>query len=614
MTYKSYGGPLRHVSMFSRHLPRSTWLLGLLIAIGLAAGIFDVLLANYSSLQTHVAHILIGGVLTGLLAVVLPAMLTVVALKFTRRYVYAKYILFATMIASAAYSVFLVLGGALYALTGLYYTSIIIILVGDASIFSWWIFINKLLLHRQKSAAPLSLVQPTLNILFFIPASRLAFVSSVPLGFLLVKLYAGIFVFLVMTYVILYIIDSPLRRSLGYSGVDVFGQMLQNWLFNINVAMPKRSSGEAWGTRMPIDTHTIVIKGRGDKVKAAFFVPNIHYGPVGTLGSSNFPYMLERTGASMLKAPTFVMHTAVSDDYNAVSSDQYGVVKRAFEEGVKLCSKVDGNTFGFAKGSNGDSVIKSFVMGNVGLTVLTRAPKVTEDITPEAAAVIRRVLEKHFEHPVLIDAHNSRYESAPASELDMIKFNSPRLDEYAAAAKGMEVEHRSKRLRFGSASIELHHIPGQDMAPGSLNAAVFSISGYKHVLLQFNANNMLPQLRQEIIDHVRKGYGIDAEVLTTDTHYVNSLGSTASNVLGRSTRFAKLAPHIDAAMEKAIADMESVTVYYRHGVMEKFRVWGSNERIRAVTALDSMIAPMKVVVPAIIAAGFFVAAWIIYFI
>jgi hypothetical protein len=27
-----------------------------------------------------------------------------------------------------------------------------------------------------------------------------------------------------------------------------------------------------------------------------------------------------------------------------------------------------------------------------------------------------------------------------------------------------------------------------------------------------------------------------------------------------------------------------------------------------------MIAPMKVVVPAIIAAGFFVAAWIIYFI
>lgn len=614
MTYKSYGGPLRHVSMFSRHLPRSAWLLALLVVIGLAAGIFEVTLANYHSIQAHVAHILIGGVLTGLLAVILPAVLTVLVLKFARRYVYAKYILFATVISSTSYSVFLVLGGALYTLTGLYYTSIIIILLGDASIFSWWVFVNKLLLHRQKSAAALSLVQPTLNTLFFIPASRLMLAASIPLGFLLVKLYAGIFVFLVMTYVILYIVDSPLRRSLGYSGIDVFGQMLQNWLFNINVAIPKRNNSAASGMRVPIDTHTIVVKGKAGKVKAVFFVPNIHYGPVGTLGSSNFPQMLERFGSAELKAPTFIMHTAVSDDYNAVSSDQYGIVRRAFHDGVKECSEVKGGTFGYAAGSSGDSKIKSFVLGNVGLALLTRAPKVTEDITPEAAAVIRRVLEKHFEHPVLIDAHNSRYESAPKSELDTIKFNSSRLDEYIAAANSMEVKHRSKHLRFGSAAVELHRLHGQDLAPGALNVAVFSIGGFRHAVLQFNANNMLPQMRQEILDHVHKKYGIEAEVLTTDTHYVNSLGSTASNVLGRSTRFARLAPYIDSAINQALAGMENASVFYKHGVMDKFRVWGSNERERMITALDSMIAPMKVLVPAVIAAGFFVAAWIIYFI
>ena len=613
MAYKSYSGSLRHVGLFSRHLPNSAWLLALLVVVGMVAGIFDILLSNYSAVAAHLPHILIGGVLTGLLAIVLPAILTVLIAKSSRRYVGLKYILFATLVATVSYSVFLVLGGTVYALTRLYYISVIIILLGDASLFSWWIFVNKMLLHRGRTAALLSVVQPTLNILFFIPASRFTFMALGPLEPLLIKLYAGIFVFLVMTYLVLYLIDSPLRKSLGYSGIDTFTQVLQNWLFNINVATPNRGGSQV-GMRIPIDTHTIVMKNRTGRVLGAFFIPDIHYGPVGTLGSSNFPYMLERHGNALAKAPIFIMHTAVNDDYNAVSSDQYAAVRRSLEEGLKGASSVGGGA-ALLSGRHGDSSITALVFGNVGLTILTRAPKVTEDITPEAAAVIRNTLEKHFEHPVLIDAHNSRYESASKEELSTIKFPSRRLDDYVDAAKALTTEYKSASLGFGSAAVEMHSIAGShDIAPGALNAAIFSVGRRRYALLQFNANNMLPQLRDEIIKHVRKRHGLEVEVLTTDTHYVNSLGSVASNVLGRTTSFKRLAPFIDTAIEKALANVEPARAFYKHDVMEKFSVWGSNQREKVVTALDSMVASMKVLVPVIIAAGFFVAAWIIYFI
>ncbi|MCL5100270.1 MAG: DUF2070 family protein [Candidatus Marsarchaeota archaeon] len=614
MAYKSYSGSLRHVGLFSRHLPNSAWLLALLVAVGLVAGTFDVLLSNYSMAATHFPHILIGGVLTGLLAIVLPAILTVLIAKSARRYVGLKYILFATLVATVSYSVFLVLSGTVYALTHLYYISVIIILLGDASLFSWWIFVNKMLLHRGKAAALLSVAQPTLNVLFFIPSSRFTFVTLSPLGPLLIKLYAGVFVFLIMTYLVLYLVDSPLRKSLGYSGIDAFTQMLQNWLFNINVTTPARSGGAQVGMRIPIDTHTIVMKSRAGKILGTFFVPDIHYGPVGTLGSSNFPYMLERRGNALTKAPTFVMHTAVNDDYNAISNDQYAVVRRSFEEGLNGASPT-GKGAVLLRSRYGDSNITAIAFGNVGLTLLTRAPKITEDITPEAAAVIRKTLEKHFENPVLIDMHNSRYESASKDELATIRFPSRRLDEYVSAARSLVVEHRSAGLSFGAAAVEMHSLAGStDIAPGALNAAIFSIGRCKYAILQFNANNMLPQLRDEIIKHVRKRHGLEAEVLTTDTHYVNSLGSVASNVLGRTTSFKKLAPFVDAAIEKALAGMEPARPFYMHGVMERFSVWGSNQREKVVTALDSMVASMKMLVPLIIAAGFFAAAWIIYFI
>ncbi|MCL5431149.1 MAG: DUF2070 family protein, partial [Candidatus Marsarchaeota archaeon] len=101
------------------------------------------------------------------------------------------------------------------------------------------------------------------------------------------------------------------------------------------------------------------------------------------------------------------------------------------------------------------------------------------------------------------------------------------------------------------------------------------------------------------------------EVCTTDTHAVNSLGMTASNVLGRSTTFSELKPYIDSCIKKAMESMEDVDVLHSRGTVKNFKVWGRNVQDKIATVLDSVIAMGRIVIPAIIVGGFIAAIWIV---
>ncbi|MCL4372069.1 DUF2070 family protein [Candidatus Marsarchaeota archaeon] len=614
MENKSYKGALKHVSLFSKNLPNALRLFAILVVVGLVVGVLSAYIVHHSDALYTIPYILINGLVGGLIAIIIPTTITIFIYKGMRTYIRSKYIVFVSLLAETTYAIFMVLSVAVYLISGSYALSIVTIIVGDASIFAWWLFVNKLMMNRYKNASLFSLIQPTLNLIFFLPASGIIFNRTIPLGLLLIKLYAGIFIFLVISYIIIYLIDSPIKRSLGFSGVDIFAQMLQNWLFSINIALPDRKSKNSFGVRTDITVKAITIRS-GGKLDSVFFVPQIHFGPVGTLGSSNFPYLVEKYGNSKYKASVFVLHAAVNEDYNAVSSDQFMQVKRAFEAVIdQQETHAENSEFGYYYGESNGAMVKILKFGKCGLITLTRAPKVTEDITPEAAAVIEKALEKIVEAPILVDAHNSRFESAPAEELESVKFNSKILNDYLAAIDSIKAPlASSKELLFGSKSLNAYVALGEpaDVAPGNINASVFGIGGKKFGIIAFNANNMKPAFREAIISHVRDKFGIEAEVYTTDTHYINSMRETASNVLGRHTKYRSLEKLVDEAVNGALKQLKHADVAYKSTVIKNFYIWGINQREKMMTSLDSMISLAKVLVPTIIAAGFLVAAWII---
>jgi predicted neutral ceramidase superfamily lipid hydrolase len=445
-----------------------------------------------------------------------------------------------------------------------------------------------------------------------LPTSGFILIFKTPFNILLVKLYAGIFIFLIVSYAIIYIVDRPYNKNFGFHSFDAVSQMMQNWLFDVNTSAP---FGQNFGTPTDIKTNTIVFKNQKGQIKSIFFAPDIHYGPAGTLAGSDFPYLLEHYSMGKYKVPTFVMHCAVDMDHNPISSSQFSNLKDAFENGIKNSRPLNkANSFSYTENKYKDSKIMSLGFGGLSLVTMTRAPRVTEDVSLESAVLLNELLETKLGASVLIDAHNSRYESASKQDLDGVKFDSAVAKEYIKTIKGLgKPLHRATKVTMGVASMEIYSRLDYpiDIAKGNLNIAVFKFNGFKYAIVQFNANNALPQMRNAIVSHLKKKFGVNAELYTTDTHAVNSLEFSANNVLGRHTKYEKLQPLIDQTMVAAISNMEIVSVYHGSHDMKKFKVWGPDTMENMITIAKSTYGITRLLVPIIVVLGFIAAAWII---
>jgi predicted neutral ceramidase superfamily lipid hydrolase len=602
---------LNDLNPFSIGIPRTTVLFFLLLLMSVIIGIAAVSLMNYKLIGTDFSYIAVNGSITGMLAIMLPTLLTILIVKSIKRYIDTKYIFFISIIGTISYSVFILLASIIYILTHDYATATAIILAGDASIFGWWFFADKVVLGQKKRAIFLALVQPTLNILLYLPSSRFILTFTTSFNILLLKLYAGIFIFLIVSYAIIYLVDRPYNKNFGFHSFDAVSQLLQNWLFDINISAP---FGQNFGTPTDIRTDTILFRNSKGSMKSIFFAPDIHYGPSGTLAGSDFPYMLEHYSNAKYKVPTFVMHCTVDMDHNPVSSSQFNNIRNAFEEGIRNSRSAKGRGFSYSESAYKDSKVIRLGLDALSLVTLTRAPKVTEDVSLESAVLFNELLEAKFGTSVLIDAHNSRYETAPKAELEGVTFNSRPSREYVKAINEMNNEsHKSRKIKMGVASKEIYSMLGDpiDIAKGNLNIAVFQFNGFKYAMIQFNANNALPRMRDAILKHIKKKYGIKAELYTTDTHAVNSLEFNANNVLGRHTRYAKLVGIIDETMDEAISNIEQVTVHHNRNEMKKFKVWGPDTMKNMITIAKSTYGLTRLLVPIIVVLGFIVAAWII---
>ncbi len=603
------GDFLNGLNPFSFGLPGSMPLIALLLVLSIIMGIGATALLNHNSLSS-IYYILASGSLTGIIIIMMPALLSIIVIKLFKRYIDLKYIIFVAIIGATCYALFILLSSIVSVTLSNYAVAGLVILVGDASIFGWWFFASKIMMSRKKIDLIFALVQPTFNMLLYIPYSSRIISFATPFNILIIKLYAGIFIFLITCYTIIYIVDRPYKKNFGFYSFDAFAQMVQNWLFDANTGAP---FGSKFGKPGNVTTDTLTIKNQKGKIKAIFFAPDLHYGPAGTIGGSDFPYMLERHIGERYGAPGFIMHRAVDMDSNPVSSAQFGRVLDSLEKGISE-PKLLQSGITYTESVCGDSQVSRLGIGGISVVTLTRAPRVTEDVAQPAAALFNEVLELKFGTSIIVDAHNSRLEGAPKEELDGVKFKSRFAEEYMRAMKQMgKPWHSAKTMRFGAARQELYDELGAptDLARGNLNVAIFGFNGYRRAIVQMNGNNMLPSMRRKLITYMKRSFKVEAEIYTTDTHAVNSLGFEADNVVGRKTSFDKLRPILDACTRRAMEDMEEARAYHRRDVMQNFMIWGQNSMESIITVAKSVYDFTKVLVPVIIVIGFIIAAWVI---
>ncbi|MGC9205381.1 MAG: DUF2070 family protein, partial [Candidatus Micrarchaeia archaeon] len=172
----------------------------------------------------------------------------------------------------------------------------------------------------------------------------------------------------------------------------------------------------------------------------------------------------------------------------------------------------------------------------------------------------------------------------------------------------------SNKITFGSSSFKIAGMlkNPKDLGKGYTSVGIFGFGSRKFAVIYFDANNMLPTFREKIIKHVKEKYNIDCELYTTDTHSVNSLALPWSNVLGRFTSASEMSKVLDIMIEDAKSNMGIVQANYSRFVMKDFVVWGKDAEKLITKISKDVIRSVKHVIPFIIAAGFVIAAWLIY--
>ncbi len=605
---------ITHYSKYFRlHTPSTKALLLIFVIIGAATGAASSLIIHYRQASSLYFQSAIMGITAGIIAISLPAIISVGFLKIFRRNLIFRHAMFAMALALFFYSIMMLVNAALFALFSNVVLSFAILLASNACLYFYWFLIERIVLGRKKSAVVFAATHPILNIIFYIPMSAYLFTGQASLSLMLIKLIAGMTVFLLAGYLFLYLVDRPAKKFLGASGLAVMSGMLSQWLFNITYDV--QVIGMKAGIKRDANVDILMLKGK-EGLKGVFVNPDIHYGPFASTGGAVATESIGKMIVNNYSAAPFVVHSTVDLEDNPLNTGQ--VYRLSKEIKSKIDAAQSGN-FEPAKGhlSFGKKEMcraTNIKIGNTNLITLSKAPFVTEDINRSAGNELRGAASKHGENVILIDAHNSRFESASPEERKEIKPGSKYVAYYEQAIKNATSGKPDKQIKFGSFYGNLNKLLGgehPDIGNGYFSVGLFKFGREAFCMVYFDSNNMLPRFRKEILEHITNRYKIEAELYTTDTHSINSLSFDVSNALGRHTKSNTVIPVLDTAIETALKNAEQVSYSYKKLAMTNFGFWGSDvKKLIEKTGRDIRRTVLKLF-PFVILAAFIIASWIV---
>ena len=128
-----------------------------------------------------------------------------------------------------------------------------------------------------------------------------------PVGAVLIKLYAGMVVFLVIGYLMLYLLDRPVKKELDISSVVLFSRRWRQWLYDFTKDAAVLGNK---GVKRVRKNRRIDAEGE-EGLQGQFVKPDIHYGPFADIGGSVTTQYMGSKLLDRYNATPFVLHGAV---------------------------------------------------------------------------------------------------------------------------------------------------------------------------------------------------------------------------------------------------------------------------------------------------------------
>ncbi|MFW9987335.1 MAG: DUF2070 family protein, partial [Candidatus Odinarchaeota archaeon] len=263
------------------------------------------------------------------------------------------------------------------------------------------------------------------------------------------------------------------------------------------------------------------------KIKGLFIVPNIHFGPFKTCGSSDLPEQIYKAFADI--EGTTVYHTTNTHAQNLTSQGEVDKVINRIKGDIKEITENNSLEWNseivdFSRKISNSAKLIGMVIAHTPLIFLTRHPLPSDDIQLEIGENIRNIAKKEgFDDVIVIDSHNSIIGDEVLIELNSLESN----DLINVAEKffvNNKIENAEKtNMLYGVAKDPIKEYSEKDgIGFGGIVVHLFKniANNQKTILIHFDGNNAFLEIRSFILNMLQNRGIEKGEITTSDSHTV----------------------------------------------------------------------------------------------
>jgi len=456
---------------------------------------------------------------------------------------------------------------------------------------------------RFSVAAITGFIQPVLIIAMYISISFLFIDTSFmgPVIFqIILKAFVASIIFVIAIYAFITVIASPFKKNLGIGVLD---------LLSLFIAHMNEGSNSLEGLfenmSEAIDTIVTFVSFKTENgIKALFISPSVHPGPLGDLGGSNMPTLL----ANKFDCFTMVAHGPSTHDFNPIAVSEIDKIENSIRKGLERIEYSE-NASKFIR-YNSEKANIGVQFFNEGMVILsTFAPEAVDDIEFGVGLTMMAQSRNHcnVKDSVIVDCHNS----FTAESGEVLPGNSE-VFQLIDVIDLIEPEQEKYDIKIGCHSDNMDDLDkNEGVGESGIKTMIIEVGNQRTGYVLFDANNMEIGFRQEIIDAVSDLEIDEIEVMTTDTHTVNTI-SRGYNPIGIVKR-AEIIEYARASIIEAIKDIEKVEVGTGTNKIKNLNTFGPKNSTELISTISSVVAVSKIIAPVLLITSLFIAFLWIFF-
>ena len=456
---------------------------------------------------------------------------------------------------------------------------------------------------RFTVAAITGFIQPILILTMYVLISFL-FIDTSFIGPILIqvilKAFIASIIFVLAIYAFITVIASPFKKNLGIGVLD---------LLSLFIAHMNEGSNSLEGLfenmSEAIDTIVTFVSFKTENgIKALFISPSVHPGPLGDLGGSNMPTIL----ANRFDHFTMVAHGPSTHDFNPIAVSEIDKVEESVKRGLNKV-KYSQNASRFIRyvSEKANIGVQFF---NEGMVILsTFAPEAVDDIEFGVGLTMMAQSRSHckVKDSIIVDCHNSF-----TAESGEVLPGNPEVFQLIDVIDKIDPNQEKFEIRVGCFENNMDDLDkNEGIGESGIKTMIVEVAGQRTAYVLFDSNNMEIGFRQEIIDAVSDMDIDEIEVMTTDTHTVNTL-SRGYNPIGIAKR-AEIIEYVKISIKEAIEDLEKVEVGTGTEKITNLNTFGPKNSTELISTISSVVAVSKIIAPVLlITALLIVLIWIFF--